>query len=279
MRSRVRSLLICLLYSATTVADPIAIPNFSFENPPVTRDGLNPFGALPYIQDWDETRVGLADELDQDTGNFINTNPDQPDHITNLHLVRAAFVSSLTGNTVRQELSQDYLVDRVYSFTIAVGKSYTFPAGDTEQLEVALFYFDRGTERIIASTLVSGVEVSATEVTDFTVTSAIVEAGDLWTGQPIGVLVRPSTTDPDDEEGEGFWNLDYARLVESPPPNADGDGDGDVDLQDFAMFQNCLSNRPEVGSACFTFDLNADLVLDLDDFGLFVVEVDELLGG
>ena len=148
MRSLAKQLSLVLMLHGTTVADPIAIPNFSFEDPPVTRDGLNPFGALPLIAEWDERNVGPVDEGQQDTGNFINTDPDQPDHITNLHLLRAAFVSSLTGNAIRQELPGAYLVGRRYAFTIAVGKSFTFPVGDSEQLEVALFYFDRSTERI-----------------------------------------------------------------------------------------------------------------------------------
>lgn len=274
MRSPTKSLSILVLCSATTFADPIAIPNFSFENPPVTRDGLNPFGALPFIEEWDETRVGSFDELDQDTGNFINTDPGEPDHITNLHLARAAFVSTLTGNAVRQELPDTYFIGRRYMFTIAVGKSFTFPAGDTEPLEIALFYFDRDNERIIASTLVSGASVGTTEVTDFTVTSAIVAEDDLWEGQQIGVLVRPSITDPDDDEGEGFWNLDNARLTEFPPLTADADGDGDVDLSDAAMVQNCLTGVPNLGSECFMFDLNADFVLDLDDLPYFLDDLD-----
>lgn len=278
MRSPGITLSFLLLSPAMTAADPIAIPNFSFENPPVTRDGLNPFGALPFIEDWDETTVGLVDELHQDTGNFINTDPGEPDHITNLHLDRAAFVSTLTGNAVRQELSETYLVGRRYTFTIGVGKSHTFPAGDTEQLEVALFYFDRDTERIIASTLVSGVQVGTTEVTDFAVTSAIVEVGDLWAGRPIGVLVRPAIDDPDDEDGEGFWNLDYARLEESVPPNSDGDHDGDVDLRDFAMFQGCFSEVEEVGGVCVPFDLNSNLVIDSDDLSLFLEDLGGPLG-
>jgi len=276
MQSPTRALSFLLLFPLTAAADPIALPNFSFEEPPVTRDGANPFGALPFIADWDERNVGPLDEFDVDTGNFINTDPGQPDHITNLHLVRAAFVSTLIGNAIRQELPRTYLAGRSYLFTIAVGKSHTFPAGDTELLEVALFYyFDRDVEQIIASTFVSGAQVSTTSLVDVTVISAIVEEGDLWAGRPIGVLVRPFTDDPDDDEGEGFWNLDYARLIESPPPNADGDSDGDVDLRDVAMLQDCLSQAQELGSLCFTFDLNSDLVLDLEDLALFL----EDLGG
>jgi hypothetical protein len=150
-----------------------------------------------------------------------------------------------------------------------VGKSSFFPVGDTEPLEVALFYFEGGSEEIITSTLVFGIEVGTTALADVTVTSPIVEEEDLWAGQPIGVLVRPSATDPDDEGGEGFWNVDYARLLQSALPSADVDGDTDVDLSDFAVLQNCFSDAQEVSGACSSLDLNSDLVIDLDDFWLF----------
>jgi len=275
MRLPAKLLSLLLLFPVMATAEPIVIPNFSFEKPPVTRDGLNPFGALPFIDEWDETNVGLLDEWDQDTGNFINTDAGEPDHITNLDLLRAAFVSSLTGNAIRQDLPHAYLPGRSYRFTIAVGKSFTFPVGDTEQLEIALFYFDPRVEEIVASTFVSGAMVNSTTVTDFSVTSAIVEEGDAWAGRPIGILVRPYTLDPDDDTGEGFWNLDYARLDELTPPNADGDGDGDVDLVDLAMIENCLS---EVDAACATFDLNSDLAIDLDDLLLFLDDLGGPLG-
>ena len=55
--------------------ESIPVPNFSFELPAVTRDEMNPFGALPFIDDWDETEVGLQDEFDQNTGVFLNIDP------------------------------------------------------------------------------------------------------------------------------------------------------------------------------------------------------------
>lgn len=263
--------LLCLVLLTTAIAaDPIPIPNFSFEDPPVTRDGINPFGATPRIEDWDERDVGLGDELHQDTGNFINTDPGQPDHITNLHSLRAAFISSLTGNAIRQALPQTFQPGHDYCITIGVGKSYTFPVADSEQLEVALFYFVGNVEHVVASTFVSGMEVHATMLVDVSVTSAVVNEADAWAGRPIGILVRPFLDDPDDDEGEGFWNVDYARLDEILPPDPDSDEDGDVDLRDFAAFQNCFSETEAVSGACVGLDLNSDSVIDLEDLWLFV---------
>lgn len=213
LRSRSVSLIL-LAFCGVASADPIAIPNFSFELPPVERNEENPFGALPFIDDWDETAIGLGDESDQNTGVFLNTDVGEPDHITNAHLDRLAFVSSLIGNTVRQTLAETYEVGKRYTFTIAIGKSTAFPAGGTEQLEVALYYLNGGIDDIIISRFVSGSQVGTTTLLDVSVTLPYVNSSDPWVGEPIGVLVRPALSDPDDEDGEGFWNVDHARLEE-----------------------------------------------------------------
>jgi len=221
---------------------PVEIPNYSFEAPPVVRDAQNPFGALPYIDDWDETAIGTDDELDQNTGVFLNTCFRESDHITNIDQDRAGFVSSLIGNAVRQELIATYEIGAAYTFTIAVGKSLTFSAGDAEELEVALYYFDGGIEQVIASTMVTGAEVGANMLVDVSVSIPAVDPDDVWAGAPIGLLIRPSTTDPDDELDEGFWNIDNARLDRSESTcTADLDNDGDVDLQDVSVMLNQLS--------------------------------------
>lgn len=271
MRSQRSYLLFPLLSSITAAADPIAIPNFSFEEPTVRRGKDNPLGALPNIADWDERDVGvtLFDEAHVDTGVFVNPPSGEPDRISNMHLMQAAFVSSLMGNTVRQELPEPFLPGNRYTFTVAVGTSYTYPVGATEQLQVALFYYVGNTEQIIASTFVAGAEVNPNLVLDFSVTSPVVEESNPWAHEPIGILVRPFITDPDDEDGEGFWNVDYARLNEILPPDPDSDEDGDVDLADFAAFQKCFSETEAVSGACGTLDLNSDSVVDLQDLWMF----------
>lgn len=272
-----KSMLLLLALRTVGVADPIPIPNFSFELPAVTRDIQNPFGALPFIADWDETDVGLADELNQNTGVFLNTAVGEPDHITNAEQKQLAFLSSLTGNAVRQELADTYIPDRSYTFTVGVAKSnnfHGFPVGDTEQLEIALFYFNHNVEQIVASTFVSGSQVNSNSLIDVTLISPVVAVGDAWAGKQIGVLVRPSITDPDEDDGEGFWDVDNARLDVSPPimlfpdaaimahcmagldvtvppagctpeefERADLDADSDVDLLDYAEFQTLFGTH------------------------------------
>ena len=201
-----------LVFSASASAESISVPNFSFEMPPVERNEQNPFGAAPFIDDWDETEVGLTDEDHQDTGVFINTEPQEPDHITNAHQDRLAFIQSFIGNDVRQALAAVFEPGRSYSLTVAVGTSFIFPAGATEELEIALFYFDGGVEQVIASTFVAGSEVNPTSLIDVNVMIPEVAPGDAWANEPIGILIRPSVTDPDDGAGEGFWDVDHVRL-------------------------------------------------------------------
>lgn len=265
-----------LIVTAGVRAEPIAIPNYSFELPPVDRNGNNPFGALPYIDSWDENDPGLLDELNQNTGVFLNTADGEPDHIVNADQLRLAFISTLIGNAVRQELDAVYEVDAAYTFTIAVGTSYTFPAGAAEELDVALYYLDGDNEIIIASTTVTGAQVEPTSVFDFSVSIPPVQAGDPWAGSQIGLLVQPSPTDPDDTVDEGFWNLDNARLDRVVSTcTGDLDGDGHVDLFDIALvldgsFGSLDNPQPErAGSSC-TGDLDGDGDVDLDDIILIL---------
>ncbi len=267
--------LLSLAVSAAAAAETINVPNFSFELPPVTRDEQNPFGALPYIDDWDETAIGPADEFDQNTGVFLNTDPQSPDHITNAHLDRLAFVSSLIGNDLRQELADNFEPGRHYRLTVAVATSSYFGVGADEELEVGLFYFDGGVEQTIASSFVAGSEVNATSLIDVSIVTPLVTVNDAWANQPIGILIRPSIADPDDTEGEGFWDVDYVRLKAFEPLVGDFDIDGDVDLEDFEIFRAC-STGPATGSTppgCEDADFDDDHDVDLDDFGVFQLNI------
>ncbi|MBI1825021.1 MAG: hypothetical protein HY287_01925 [Planctomycetes bacterium] len=262
------ALLSCTLSFAEPI--PISIPNFSFESPTVSRDFNNPFGALPLIGDWDESDVGPGDELNQNTGVFLNTDVGEPDHIDNADQKQLAFLSSLIGNAIRQELPDTFQPDHIYTFTVGVAKSnnfHGFPVGDTEQLEVALFYFRGSTEQIVASTFVTGAQVSSTSLIDVTVTTPVVAADDAWAGKKIGVLVRPDINDPDDTDGEGFWDVDDARLEDLPPL---------LTLADAATFAHCMTGPgddplPQDCSAgdVGLLDLNADTFIDLRDFADF----------
>ncbi len=208
-------LLFMLAGPAGVLAGPINVPNASFELPAVTRGEKNPFGALPFLDDWDETAIGLADEMDQNTGVFLNPPFGEPGHVANADLERLAFLSSLTGNGVRQELADSFTPGQTYLLTVGVATSLQFPVGASEELEIALFYFDGGVEQVVASTRATGGSVSSSTVTDFSVVLPTVQPGDAWANQPIGILIRPAEDDPSDELDEGFWDADNVRLIEA----------------------------------------------------------------
>lgn len=250
--------------SAAVSADPISIPNASFEAPTVSRNFENPFGALPLIADWDENDVGSGDELNQNTGVFLNTDPGEPDHIANAHQRQLAFLSSLTGNAIRQDLSAVFVPGREYTLTAALATSLTFPVGADEELELALFYFSGGVEQVIASTFISGDQVNANLLIDASLISAAVAASDPWAGRRIGVLIRPSIADPDDEDGEGFWDVDDIRLEVFPPIKT---------LTDLASLVQCMTGPQagEPGAACTPAefdrsDHDTDADVDLLDY-------------
>lgn len=270
MRKDRLSFLFLLPVSAFAEPISIPIPNYSFESPTVSRDFNNPFGALPLIGDWDENGVGPGDEFNQNTGVFLNTDAGEPDHIDNANQRQLAFLSSLIGNTIRQELPNTFEPDHTYTFTVGVAKSsnlHGFPVGDTEQLEVALFYFVGNSEQVVASTFVSGAQVSTTSLVDVTVSTPVVAVDDAWAGKNIGVMVRPDVNDPDDEDGEGFWDVDNSRLDDLPRV---------LTLADAVTFAHCMTGPgddplpPDCSAGDVgRLDFNADTFIDLRDFADF----------
>ena len=266
--TRAISVLLLLSASLMMAAQPIDVPNYSFESPAVTRDQDNPYGALPWIDDWDETAVGPDDEMDPNTGVFLNTDPGDPDYVTNADLDRLAFISSLIGNDLRQELTATFVPGRHYRLTVGVAKSLRFPVGDDEPLEIGLYYRDDEGEHLIVSSYVAGGHVSSTFLTDVAVLTRAVSADDPWANQPIGILIRPAIDDPDDTVDEGFWDLDNVRLEWFPPLAGDIDGNGNVDEQDLAAFYDCFTG-PAVGPVapgCEPADTDGDGDVDQVDF-------------
>jgi hypothetical protein len=259
-----------LIVSMAVAAEPIDVPNASFESPAVVRDEQNPFGALPWIDDWDETAIGPEDEMHQDTGVFLNTDPLDITHIFNPDLDRLAFISSLTGNDLRQELTAVFTAGRHYRLTVGMCKSLYLPVGDDEKFEVALFYVNNGVEHVVASEVITGVEVGSNLLVDVSAVTHTVKATDAGAGWPISVLLRPALDDPDNTAGEGMWDADHVRVEWFPPLTGDLDDDGDVDEEDVTIFNACVSG-PSVKittSECAKADLDDDDDADQSDFGL-----------
>jgi hypothetical protein len=192
---------------AARAQTPIDVLNHSFESPAIDLQ-TNPFGAVPFVSNWDQTGG------ENDTGVFVNTPPDQPNSITNAVGNQLAFMNSLAGNALLQDTPDGVFTPGLqYRLTVGVAVSAMFPPGEDAWIEIGLFYRDDNDDRIdVVAREVANVGLSSTLLVDFSATSAIVQPGDAWAGRGIGVFLRAGG----DTIG-GFWDFDNVRLVSQVP--------------------------------------------------------------
>jgi hypothetical protein len=193
-------------------SQPVTIPieNASFEAPVVDPNG---FTVVPDVDGWTEIdNAPLGDSLN--TGVFLNTPPDTPDHIVNADGSQLAFLGSEAGNALEQDLAATYNVGCDYRLTVAAGVSDLFPPSTAEPvdaLELVLFYRDGSEVVDVAGQTVEAAGLSSTQLTDVSLYLPTVQPGDAWVGIGIGVALR-ATGMPG-----GFWVLDDVRLIELLP--------------------------------------------------------------
>jgi HpiC1 cyclase len=190
---------------------PVSIPieNASFESPVVDPNG---FGAVPIVDGW--TEIDLDTQASSNTGVFLNTAQDSPDHVANADGLQLAFLGSQQGNALEQDLAATYKAGAVYRLTVGVGVSMRFPpSGEApvDNLELVLYYRDGNEPVDVASQTVAATGLSSTQLQDFSVELPTVEPNDAWAGKTIGVAIRAAGA------AGGFWDLDNAQLTESLP--------------------------------------------------------------
>jgi len=187
----------------------IPILNASFEAPVVEPNG---FGALPFVDSW--TEIDLDIEASTNTGVFLNTTEDSPDHVINADGSQLAFLASSAGNALEQDLAATYKPGCDYRLTVGVGVSSRYPPSAVEPidtLDLVLYYRDGNDVVDIASEAVEAAGISATELTDSSLYLPAVRTQDPWAGMTIGVALRATGN------AGGFWDLDNVRLIESAP--------------------------------------------------------------
>jgi hypothetical protein len=206
-------ILFCSWAAIPVFSASIPIENASFESPAIDLIN-NPFGAVPNVNGWTEIdNAPLGDSVN--TGVFVNTEPNSSDHIVNADGNQLAFLGSQAGNALEQDLEAVYKAGCDYRLTVAVCVSNRAPASDP--LDVVLYYRDvndLNNPVDIATKTVEPTGLSSTLLQDFSVWLPTVNSGDAWAGKTIGVAIRASGA-PD--IAGGFWDLDYVRLIESPP--------------------------------------------------------------
>ncbi len=281
----------------------IPVPNHSFEMP-------GTFFAFPDADIWEETGPvgsdprlpGVVDTLD--TGVFFNSPVDQEGlpsvfFITNADGIQLAFLGALDNADIAffQQLADPYESNASYTLRVDVGESFFFPPltfnpndpnpppnPDPALLSLRLFYEDDAMQKVtLAERVVSADElpngadagVLLVEFSAISPTTTSFPIVDPAVGNSIGIDIRPSVG------LSGVWNLDNVRVeVTCNPvsPADDADVDGDVDLDDYAMFSECVSGaqdmtRPTNCPPCAfdRLDGDHDGDVDLHDYGRFAV--------
>lgn len=221
-----------LLGLGVSRAQPIAIPNGSFELP-------STFFVSTLIDFWQETpkpdwyQEGGGFKWDQLTGVFHNTQPGAGDHIDNCDGVQALYLFAVP----EVGLFQDYdAVDwddagQVHAFDtrFETGKAYHLTFGvvggggnmlEGVSFEAALYYRnDAGQPVTVAATNVIHSKAAfptRTHLTEFTLPTPTVKSDDPWAGRHVGVRFL-STVSP--EMQGGYWDLDNVRLTAIGAPS------------------------------------------------------------
>ncbi len=224
MRKAFRSaaaLLAGLVVKVAACAQPIAVPNGSFESPPTAfvSTVVEAWKKMPRPEWYEEGGGFLWDQL---VGIFRNTPVSSADHIENCDGLQAAWLFAVPEVGMYQVLGQSpgtvkpppvFTPGHAYELVVGVlGGGGNMAAGAT--LELALFYEDdAGRVQPVARTVVTnepGVFGSPKLFLDYRVRTPVVQEADPWAGRPIGV--RFLSTVNFDLQG-GYWDLDHVRLV------------------------------------------------------------------
>ena len=213
-------------------AQPIAVPNFSFESqvapnsPPYVNIFVDawqkapepayydPIIGTPYGIPW----LGTA-------GVFLDINP-----YSNRLGNQAGYLLAFPEVTLFQdydtspghEFDATFEVGRTYTLTVGVFGKSTLAPGST--LQLSLYYRDAANARVpVAATTVTYSladfpDTPPLSLVDYEVNVPIVQAGDAWAGKKIGIELASTT--PLALATGGNWDFDNVRLTAAVPEPA-----------------------------------------------------------
>ena len=216
-------------------AQPLSVPNHSFESPS-TAFVANNFDSWqkttrPAYFDFIEQTYGYS--WNQMSGVFAGTGA-----YGNLHGSQAAYLFSFPQVGLFQDYdSMDYndaVPTHDFNAAFEVGKSYTFTLGvfgkgfsgnmtDGSMLGLSLYYRDGlnmvtvGAPTIITYSAAGFPNFGALNLQDFQVNIPTVQSSDAWAGQRIGIKIESIYG-----TGDGYWDIDNARLTAVPEPSSLG---------------------------------------------------------
>jgi hypothetical protein len=228
--------LACILSTSGKIqAQPIFVPNHSFESPstPFVSNNFDSWqkSARPAYFDFIEQTYGYT--WNQMSGIFAGAGA-----YGNLHSSQAAYLFSFPQVGLLQDYStmdfNDVSPSHDFNATFGVGKSYTLTLGvfgkgfsgnmtEGSMLGLSLYYRDGvnmvtvGTPTVITYTAAGFLNVGALNLQDFQVNIPTVLADDAWAGQNIGIKIETIYG-----TGDGYWDIDNVRLTAVPEPGSLG---------------------------------------------------------
>ncbi|HAB16277.1 MAG TPA: PEP-CTERM sorting domain-containing protein [Verrucomicrobiota bacterium] len=194
------------------VADPVDVPNYSFESPTVPEgfpvsNTIDSWQKTPQPVWFDPNTFGI--EWNQLSGVFPNPPSTEGNHIDNMTGNQALYLFALPTVGLFQEVGANFTAGMAYTLTIGILGGGGIPEGST--FEFGIYYEDGVNGQMqVASNSVEFTSASfptATHLIDYQTGTVVVQPGDAWVGKAIGVsLVATSGT------GAGYWDLDNIRL-------------------------------------------------------------------
>lgn len=217
--------------SFTAQAQPITVPNFSFESqaaPPI----------VPYVNgnvdSWSRHAepaywvplTGGGIPWNGTSGLFLDVNPygntpgDQAGYVLNFPgAALFTHASTLDWNNSPSGFNSIFEIGKAYTLTIGVFGKDTITPGGT--LKLSLFYMDGANQVDAASTTITysaaQFPMSNLNLIDFNVNLTHVAPTDAWAGQNIGIKIE--STSEFALMNQGNWDIDNVRLTAVPEPS------------------------------------------------------------
>jgi hypothetical protein len=211
-------------------AQPITVPNFSFESP--TAPGSYPFVNV-FVDSWQKTAepayygpaIGTPYGISwiQTAGVFLDVNP-YANHVGS----QAGYLLGFPQVTLFQDYNSSPTHDfnavfeagKSYDLTIGVFGKDTLAPGST--LQLSLYYLDALDSKVtvgsttVTYSLASFPTNTPLSLVDYSVNVPTVRAGDAWAGKHIGIQLESTT--PLVMSTGGNWDFDNVRLTAVPEP-------------------------------------------------------------
>jgi len=206
-------------------AAEISVPNWSFESPATdfVTNNIDAWQLSPKPAWYDESGGHLWSQL---VGLFQNTPAASADHIDNCDGRQAIYLFAVPQVALFQDFNSTDWAHSIpthdFNARFEAGKSYQLTVGiiggggrimEGVSIEVGLYYRDSASNMVtVVATNIAFTQArfpNTTHLVDVQVNTPIVQAGDAWAGQNVGLSLL-STVAPN--LAGGYWDLDNVRL-------------------------------------------------------------------